>query len=455
MRCRERVRAATAGLLATLLAAAAAAAGDMALPLGRAAFVDSRDPPAWLPLDAAARARYELGHEVLNTHWLPAGTPDAARIDGVGPLYNAGACDACHNEGARGRGPLADGGAGGALVVQLETPGAAGGTPDFNSGYGHVLNTAAVDGLAAEATVSVHYEERSGHYPDGSVWRLRAPRYAVTDLRYGPLDPRTVVKPRLAPPLFGAGLLEAVPEAAILATLTPTAAGAAVAAGVPSWQDYRGRRTLGRFGWQGGSVSVRDQTTKAFAREMGLTSSDIGADDCTAVQRDCRAQPNGGEPEVSDELLVAVLEFQKWLAVPAMDDGADSAPRGAQLFAALGCAGCHRPTLPVAYTDPTGREVRGTIAPYTDLLLHDLGTGLADVNLSGRPVPTRWRTAPLWAVAYTSRAAVPPTLLHDGRARTLEEAVLWHDGEARSARLGFEALPAADRRQLLDWLGHR
>ncbi|MCC6202737.1 MAG: hypothetical protein IT494_06990 [Gammaproteobacteria bacterium] len=432
--------------LATLsqqVLADAAAAADGSL--GRAVFKDAHDPPSWQALDAAARARYDFGHAVFNTHWLPAGTRDAARIDGVGPLYNAGACDSCHTEGARGRGPLADGGVGGSLVVQLETPGASSAAPDLNSGYGHVLNTAAIDGLAPEATVTVRYQVRSGRYADGTAWQLRAPQYTVSDLRYGALDASTVLKPRLAPPLFGAGLLEAVPDDAILATAPP--AGAA-------WQDHRGRRTLGRFGWQGGSVSVRDQTSKAFAREMGMGSSDIPADDCTTAQRDCRAQPNGGEPEVADERLAALLEFQRWLAVPSLGDADAVAPRGRRLFADLGCAGCHRPILPVAYTDPAGHEVRGTIAPYTDLLLHDLGPGLADVDLAGRSVPTRWRTAPLWAVAYTARAVSPPTLLHDGRARTVEEAILWHDGEAQAARRGFEALPADARRELLDWLAH-
>lgn len=414
--------------------------------VGRVPFGNARNPPAWTTLDAAARMRYEFGHAVFNTHWVPSGTPGAARIDGVGPLFNGNSCDGCHNEGARGRGPVADGSVGGALIVQLETPGEVGAMSGFNSGYGHILNTAAIEGMDPEAVVTVRYGVRSGRYGDGMPWQLRVPHYSVSALRYGALDAHTVLKPRLAPPVFGAALLESVPETAILAV--------APAGGMPSWQDYRGRRTLGRFGWQGGSVSVRDQTTKAFAREMGLGSSDIPADDCTAVQQDCRLHPTGGEPEVAEELLSALLEFQQWLAVPAMGDADAVAPRGRQLFDAIGCAGCHRPTLPVVYTDPAGREARGTIAAYTDLLLHDLGPGLADVDLSGATVPTHWRTSPLWAVAYTARAASPPTLLHDGRARTVEEAVLWHDGEARAARQGFESLAADERRQLLDWLEH-
>ena len=164
------------------------------------------------------------------------------------------------------------------------------------------------------------------------------------------------------------------------------------------------------------------------------------------------SQPSGGNPEVSDELLSAVVEFERWLAVPESPATASRAPAAQSFFEALGCAACHRPILPVVLRDAAGRETSGTIAPYTDLLLHYLGAGLADVDLSGRRAMSRWRTASLWGVAYTSRSGNPPTLLHDGRARTIEEAILWHDGEALAARQNFEQLPAAERRRLLDWI---
>lgn len=147
-----------------------------------------------------------------------------------------------------------------------------------------------------------------------------------------------------------------------------------------------------------------------------------------------------------------MLEFQRWLAVPEVARTSRSTPSEERLFAAVGCADCHRPSLPVVYSNGEGRETRGTIAPYTDLLLHDLGPGLADVDLSHEPAATRWRTAPLWGISYSSRPQSTPTLLHDGRARSIEEAILWHDGEARAARESFIGLAAPERQRLLAWI---
>ena len=414
-------------------------------PLGHRAFTDSRDPPAYAPLNDTDSAQFELGHAVFNTQWVPAGTPGAERRDGLGPLYNAAACDECHNEGARGRGPRGAGPAPAPLVVQLERPESSG-APD--PAYGHVLNTAALAGSAPEAVVTITYRDLQGAYPDGTPWSLRVPSYEVSQLRYGLLATDTILKPRLAPPLFGVGLLELVPQEAVLASAVH---------GTPAWQSYRGARTLGRFGWQGASVSIRDQTTKAFSREMGLSSQDMPIDDCTLAQTDCLSAPNGGSPEVSNELLDAVVAFQRALAVPAADPMATSVRKPARKmrrdFEQLGCADCHRTSLPVRLRDADGREHAGTIEPYTDLLLHDLGAGLADAEVSGRTVPSRWRTAPLWGIGHVTRAGSPPTLLHDGRARSIEEAILWHHGEAEQARQGFEHWNSARRQALIDWIG--
>ena len=392
--------------------------------LGRRPFGDARDPPSYSTLIESEQARVELGHAVFNTHWVPAGTANAGRRAGLGPLFNASACDACHNEGAHGRGPTGDGDAPAALVMQLEMPArAAGKTPRGDPRYGQILSTAAIEGERPEAAVTIRYRVRAGRYPDGSTWRLRSPEYRLSELQYGPLSKSTILEPRLAPALFGVGLLEAVPD-------------------LPEE----------RFGWQGRTISIRDQTTKAFARDMGLTSSVVHQDDCTAAQHACLAAPSGGNPEVSDELLDAVIEFQRHLAVPergAIPNDASSAQR---LFGELGCGACHRERLPVAVTDAGGLTKPGVIEPYTDLRLHNLGSGLADSDVSGRKISSRWRTAPLWGLAYRLRIERAPTFLHDGRARSIEEAILWHGGEAQAARHAFEHLPASQRRQLLRWV---
>lgn len=411
------------------VAAAAAALSCHAAPVrdevGVARFANPFDPPSFRALDARERARFDLGHAVFNTQWVPAGTPRAERIDGLGPLFNADSCDECHNEGARGGGPAGNGPAPVSLVVKLDSRRARErGEHATDPTYGHVLNTEAVDGLEPEGEVLIHYEPVRGRYPDGQPFSLRAPHYRLTHLRYGPLAPDTVIAPRIAPAIFGDGLLEAVVG-----------------------------RPAARFDWEGAAVSIRDQTTQAFAREMGLTNSVLDHDDCTPRERDCLARPNGGNPEVSPELLDAVVFFESMLAVPESPRQPPAGNEGAVLFASVGCAGCHTPHLTAEIRDAAGVRRPVRIAPYTDLLLHDLGDGLADRDVTGRPVPSRWRTAPLWGLEYRLVPKRRLTFLHDGRARSIEEAILWHGGEAAPARSRFERLPRRDREALLAWLG--
>jgi CxxC motif-containing protein (DUF1111 family) len=298
--------------------------------------------------------------------------------------------------------------------------------------------------VRAEGRVSIHYGPVEGHYPDGRPWHLRAPNYAITALRAGPLASGTIVRPRLAPALFGLGLLEAVPAEEIARPNTADP-------GEPAWRVRAGHRQIGRFGWQAITVSIREQTTRAFAREMGITSSDVPIDDCTPSEVDCLAQPNGGTPEVSPELLDALLAFQRWLAVPESPVH-ETYPEAERTFLQLGCASCHRPVLHPTLADASGHPVTVRIAPYTDLKVHDLGPELADRTVSGEIVRSRWRTAPLWGLGYRISREHFPTFLHDGRARSAEEAILWHKGEGSVAREAFENLPVEQRDRLLHWL---
>jgi CxxC motif-containing protein (DUF1111 family) len=249
--------------------------------------------------------------------------------------------------------------------------------------------------------------------------------------------------------LFGVGLLDEVQrEGGDSAALGHVA----VARGRDGADPGHDGTARGRFGWQATALSVRDQTARAFAREMGLTSTDIPNDDCTPAQIACLQQPNGGSPEVSDDLFNAVLSFQRALAVPASSTPHSADDTGAQTFALLGCVACHRPQWPVTLTDAAGNTTAATIEPYTDLRLHDLGSGLADQTVSGKKVNSRWRTAPLWGLGYRMSLERFPTFLHDGRARSAEEAILWHDGEAAGAREKFERLTAEQRKAFLRWV---
>lgn len=424
---------------------ARAAAPDAANPVvGVAHFASRSALVPYVALPAAAQAQFEFGHDVFNTRFVAADTPGAGRRAGLGPLYNGASCDECHNEGRRARGPQGDGAVPAGLVLQLSR--SEQGILESEQGdpaYGHVFNTEALTGTRVEGRVSVRYQAVAGRYPDGTAYQLRRPAYTLAALGYGPLQPDTVLQPRLAPQLFGVGLLNAVPQQAILRDAR---------AGDVAWRWSQGQRVPGRFGWQATAVSVEDQTTRALSREMGLTSGPRRVDDCTPAEAPCASAPDAN-PEVGDELLAAVLAFQATLAVPQGDSMLPAAlrDRGARLFAQTGCAACHLPHLPVVLPDGSSAQ----IAPYTDLRTHDLGDALADRTVAGELVASRWRTAPLWGIHFQLTQGLDSTFLHDGRARTLEEAVLWHGGEAGVARTRFMRLPSDARRQLLAWLAAR
>jgi CxxC motif-containing protein (DUF1111 family) len=202
-------------------------------------------------------------------------------------------------------------------------------------------------------------------------------------------------------------------------------------------------RLLGRFGWQASEPTVASQVAVAFAREMGLTNPLESHDDCAPSNALCKTAPSGGAPEVEPALFDAVVNFERWHAVPVPTDP-DLTSAGARLFEANGCAQCHRTTLSIE----SGKVIR----PFTDLLLHDMGQGVADRTIANAVVPSRWRTAPLWGMHAASVATQAQHYLHDGRARSLEEAILWHDGEARPARDRFAKLSSADRHTLTAWI---
>lgn len=404
------------GALLLLVLAFPAQSGELSATVHQG-FVDSRQPPTWRPVEANETATFQLGQAVFNSAWLPAGAERAERRDGLGPVFNATSCDACHNNGARATAPTDEGRLPIGFVMQLGLADAA------TTPLGDVLNPVAIEGYRAEGGVVLNYQLREVHYPDGSRAELREPRYQLQGPRVAELSAQTVLKPRMASPLFGSGLLDAVPPRAF----TPLG------------------DSPGRFGWQAGTRSVRDQTAKAFSREMGLHSADYPMDDC-GDDALCAAAPEGGEPEVSEDFLQALTLFQSVLAVPRAEPlDAEAEQQGAELFQRTGCTACHAPSLPV-------EGIRGisAIAAYTDLRRHDLGEELADRRLDGEIIKSRWRTAPLWGIAHLPRAG-HLGLLHDGRARSVEEAVLWHAGEADESRRQFMALPKSQRDRLLDW----
>ena len=410
--------------------------------------------PVYAPPPSNEPAVVSLGHSLFNTEWLPAGiagqsASSGTRREGLGPLFNSASCAGCHDRGEGGPGPVGDGLVPISLEIQLDSI-----APNSNGDptYGHVFNTAAIPGVRAEGRVTVRYGEIYGYYyPDGTRWRIRVPHYQFSELSHGPLLGTTVIKPRIAPPLFGVGLLELIPEEAISSPATD----AGRASGVAAWHMRQGVRSLGRFGWQGDAWSVRDQTTRAMAGEMGLTSVLQPRDDCTAAEPECWGKSTDLSPEVSEELVDAFAAFARSSAVPPPTPEDDEARFGYQLFKSIGCEACHRSQVPVTLLGADGKPESAFIEPYTDLRLHNLGSRMADETIAGQKVTSLWRTPPLWGLGERLKAHAQMTYLHDGRAQSAEEAILWHGGEAARARSSFMNMGPRSRKALLHWVESR
>jgi CxxC motif-containing protein (DUF1111 family) len=304
----------------------------------------------------------------------------------------------------------------------------------------------------------IAYEEFAVKLKGGETVRLRKPTYSISDLGYGPLAPDVQTSPRVAPPMIGLGLIEAIPADAILARADPDDEDGDGISGRPNWVREEGEPALlGRFGWKAGNAVIAQQAAEAFAGDMGISSPLVkkASGDCTDKQTICMEAPNGNTTpetgaEINKELFDLVVFYSQNLAVPARRTP-KAAPvlRGKALFAQAGCASCHRPSFTTDEAPDNPHLSGQTIFPYTDLLLHDMGEGLADNRPEREANGREWRTAPLWGVGLTQTVNGHTLLLHDGRARSVQEAILWHGGEAQRARDAFAALPKADRAALL------
>ncbi len=398
------------------------------------------------------RRVFELGDSFFTQPWVQAPSSTEAR-DGLGPLFNANACAACHVRDGRAAPPVEDEVAQPGLLLRLSVA-AADGTVGDHPDYGGQLQDHALPLLGAEGTVMIQRERVTGTYPDGTTWELERPTYAVVDAIAGAVDDDVLVSPRIAPQMVGVGLLEAIPEDAIRAAADPDDAdGDGISGRVNEVASPSlGGTAVGRFGWKANVATVADQVAGAFLGDLGITSSLHPDEDCTAVATGCADAQTGGAPEIDDDRLGHVVFYSSVLAVPAMRDVADAeVVEGARAFVAAGCATCHTPIQTTGAHEISvlaDQEIR----PYTDLLLHDMGPGLADGRPDGLATGTEWRTPPLWGIGLVEAINGHTRYLHDGRARDLEEAILWHGGEADSAREAFMALAAADRAALVRFL---
>jgi len=401
------------------------------------------------------QTQFFVGNSFFNRNWVVAPSSTQAR-DGLGPLYNARSCSACHRHDGRGRPPRHFDEPMVSMLLRLSIAGhdpRAGVMPEPR--YGDQLNGLAIPGVEPEGKAAITYEMVSGQFADGEPYQLRRPTYTITDLRYGPLHPDVRLSPRTAPFMIGLGLLEAIPERLLLALADPDDQDGDGISGRPNrvWDWTQQRQVMGRFGWKANQPTVAQQVTGAFLGDIGITSALFPQQNCTAVQAQCTAAPTGGQPEIAPEQLESVIFYSRTLAVPARRDLDDAGvQRGEQLFAQAQCESCHVPTWRTGPVDALPNLSHQTIHPYTDLLLHDMGADLSDERPDFDATGREWRTPPLWGIGLVSKVNGHTNFLHDGRARNVTEAILWHGGEAAAAREHFRHLSRPDREALVRFI---
>ena len=455
------VRSLISAIIALLAIPIASSAIDIAaqdIPAGGRTTQDATNrhafslPAANMPPDRVQD--FFLGSRLFNTRWTVApGTP--AALDGLGPTYIQDSCSGCHIRDGRGHPPTDIVGDTGTILLRISIPGAgpSGGSRPHPV-YGDQIQNRAIDGVLSEGRIAVTSVPVTGRYGDGTPFTLTKPTYRLKNPGFGPLDGNVMISPRVAPSVFGLGLLAAVPDETLAAGADPDDADGDGISGRLNIVIDRVAGTMrpGRFGWKANQPSLEQQNATALHSDLGLTTSLYPEEDCPAAQSACRASDSGGTPEVPQAFLDKLTFYMETLAVPARRNKLDpEVRRGQTLFLSIGCAACHRPLLRSG-SHPNPIVVNQSFAPYTDLLLHDMGEQLADGRPKFRASGREWRTPPLWGLGLIPAVNKHYRLLHDGRANGPAEAILWHGGEAEKSREIFRNLPAADRAALLAFL---
>jgi CxxC motif-containing protein (DUF1111 family) len=397
--------------------------------------VDNREWDAYRQpaanLSDPERARFQAGRSPFDFRWMP---PQ------LGPLFNHNSCLGCHVVNGRGGSQIGMGPTSQALIrVSLgegepEVPGGSVPVP----GYGTQLQDHATVG-APEVRIMLTWIETAFPLGDGELLAVREPRLDVMGFTGTPMPQGTDYSYRVAPPMIGLGLLEAIPEGTLRELADPDDTDHDGISGRLNevWDPVEHRTRVGRFGWKANSPTLLAQCAAAFAGDIGMSSRIFPETD--------------GNQDLANMQLDDLVFFASTIAVPAAAPRDDKALRGRALFGQFGCASCHTPTLETG-EHPIEALAHQRIHPYTDLLLHDMGDRLTDARTDFLAEGLEWRTPALWGIGLAKQIFPMASYLHDGRARTLDEAILWHGGEAMSAREAFRTASAADRAALIAFL---
>jgi CxxC motif-containing protein (DUF1111 family) len=423
---------------------------DMRLSGGAATTFDATSKAFTHPIDGLSARDlqfHEVGDAAFEQNFVSA--PSIIH-GGLGPVFNNVSCVSCHHNDGKGT-PTA-GFNNSSLLIRISLPG----EDEHNAplsipGFGFQLQDQSVFSSTPEAHVDISYTDVPVTYPDGSTVILRKPTYTLTN-PYLPLPAVYNLSPRMAPPVFGLGLLEAISENTILSFADPNDADADGISGKPNYiyDTLSKKKDLGRFGLKANVINALHQVAFAYQQDIGVTNSVAPLENCAGQQQ---ADDLKDDPELPDSILNAVTFYVKTLAVPVRRNVTDpDVKAGEQIFTQIQCAKCHIPTIQTGIDLTLPQVSNQRIHPYTDLLLHDMGNGLADGRPDFLATGNEWRTMPLWGIGLFPKTNGTAFYLHDGRARSIEEAILWHGGEAQKAKDQFMNLSKTERDKLLKFL---
>ena len=396
-----------------------------------------------------------VGNSFFNQNWVEAPASTTAR-DGIGPLFNSKSCSACHFKDGRGKPITVNGESANGFLIRLSMDGV-----DENGGplphpiYGGQFNDIAVSGISAEGNIEVDFEYLSGVYEDGTVYVLRKPIYSLTNLNYGPIGSDVKMSPRVGQQMIGLGLLDAIDEEQFLQLSDEFDSDSDGISGKINyvWDIESQSLKVGVFGWKASEPSVKQQVAGAFKGDLSIKSSLFPNENYTENQTECSNLPDGGTIEIEDDDLMKTVIYSSSLAVPARRNIDNlNILKGESIFNTIDCAKCHIPNLVTGASHEFSYLNNQLIHPYTDLLLHDMGQALSDDTKEFDAEGQEWRTQPLWGIGLINIVNGHTYFLHDGRARNIEEAILWHGGEAEDSKQKFKSLTQLQRNQLIEFI---
>lgn len=409
-------------------------------------------------LNSLQSLQFNTGNSFFRQAWVSAVASTTSR-DGLGPLFNETACSNCHFKDGRGRAPQFGEPFGHGLLMRLSRPGTNPfGGPLGDPVYGDQLSHGALLTINAEGNFDISYTEQGGLYGDGSSYSLRNPVYTLKDLNYGPVASDLMLSPRVANQIVGMGLIDAIRPQDILENTDEFDQDNDGISGKANYvyDVASNSMKIGKFGWKCGQPNVRQQVASAFVGDIGITSSLYRDENYTDMQPECTTVVNGNNSngyELDDMVLDRVELYTSTLAVPGRRNWRDqNILKGKALFFEAGCQKCHIQNFTTGNHSKFEALNNQSIYPYSDFLLHDMGEQLADNRPEYLANGQEWRTPPLWGIGLIEVVNGHTELLHDGRARNIEEAILWHGGEAKNAQENFKKMSSINRKDLIDFI---